>query len=229
MKSTRKNVRISVSVFGVLGIVAFTGHTAMFAADPVIHAAWQDGGAPELNVDYLVSTTYPASVEYPDVELITGSLTWQIWSTDTDNPDNIGDIGNITSPYPQNFGVEIERPGEIAGAREVKGINLDPQGEGSDANYSNLTGGGISGNLSGDLVLQWSDTQQGGVASLTIDGDAVGDIDVPVVSSVTISGDAMGTIKGTVLYPSLTIGGNRQGNVTICNVLSVTVGESNVG
>ena len=210
------HAKTEAQVCAFFALSAVIGLQAALGADPIIHADWDEpGDPPQLLVDYLVSTSSPASPEFPDVELVTGSLTWQIWSTDSDNPDNIGDIGVISSPHAQNFGVEIEGPGEIAGAREVKGINLDPQGEGSDANYSNLNGGSISGNLTGNLFLQCSDTQQGGVASFTIGGDAEGDIDVPLVSSVAISGDAIGTITVSALYPSLTIGGDLLGRIEI--------------
>ena len=106
------------------------------AADPVIHAAWNDSPAPILGSDYIVSTSSPASVDFPNVQLVTGNLTWRIWSTDTDNPNSIGDIGIISSPHPQNFAVKIEGNSSTPGARIVKGIVLDPQGSGSDSNYS---------------------------------------------------------------------------------------------
>jgi len=201
---------IVVSIVGVLG-----GQSAP-AADPVIHAAWEEPGDPTaLDFDYVVSTLPPASPEFPDVELRTGSDTWQIWSTDSDNPNGIGDIGVISSPHPENFGVKIEGPGEIAGAREIKGIILDPQGEGSDAKYSNLTGGRISGNLTGDLTLQKSSGGLGGAASFTIDGDAEANITVPQVSSITISGDAIGVIQTSVIYGSLTIAGDLLGHIEV--------------
>ncbi|UCC32184.1 MAG: hypothetical protein JSU86_07855, partial [Phycisphaerales bacterium] len=212
--------------------------SSVLGADPEIHAAWQEPGEPpELDRDYKVMTTSPASVDFPDVELITGSLTWQIWSTDTDNPDNIGDIGVISSPHAQNFGVEIEKPGEIAGAREVKGINLDPQGEGSDANYSNLTGGSISGNLSGDLFVQESSGESGGSVSFTVDGNVQGDIGAATISALSIGGHLSGDVEvedvtGTMsvtgdflsashlfaaddISGSLSIGGNAYGDLDL--------------
>ena len=128
------------------------GAGTTLAEDPIIHADWNESGSPELGTDYFVTTDPPASPEFPDVRLETGSLTWRVWSTDADNPDNIGDIGVISSPHAENFGVRILDDEDGPGARTVKAIMLDPQGQGSDENFSNLVDGGIAGDPRGHLA-----------------------------------------------------------------------------
>jgi hypothetical protein len=80
---------------------------ATFGVDPVIHVTWDETPGPIEGLNYFVRTASPASPEFPDVELQTGSLTWRIWSVDTDNPNNIGDIGVISCPHADNFAVKI--------------------------------------------------------------------------------------------------------------------------
>lgn len=87
-------------------ITYFFGLTnPLFGADPVIHVEWDESPAPVAGVDYILSTSSPASVDFPDIELVEGSLTWRIWSTDTDYANGVGDIGVISSPHSDNFGV----------------------------------------------------------------------------------------------------------------------------
>ncbi|MEK6677370.1 MAG: hypothetical protein AABZ47_17175, partial [Planctomycetota bacterium] len=96
---TRK-VSFALLAFALFGILYID---ASFAADPVINVAWDElGDPPALGTDYTVQTSSPASADFPDVTLITGSLTWRIWSTDPDNPDGLGDIGVISSPHADN-------------------------------------------------------------------------------------------------------------------------------
>ena len=124
------------------------GARGALGGDPAIQVDWDEpGDPPELDADYFVTTEPPASPEFPDVRLETGSLTWRIWSTDAANPDNIGDIGVISSPHAENFGVRILDDQEGPGARTVKAIILDPQGQDSDEDYSNLVDGMITGDL----------------------------------------------------------------------------------
>lgn len=73
------------------------GLHAVHAAPPVINVRWDGGGSPEQGTDYILSSAAPASPDFPNIELITGRLDWRIWSTDTDNPEGIGDIGVISS------------------------------------------------------------------------------------------------------------------------------------
>lgn len=71
--------------FGGVPLVLVTIFSPLLqAADPVINVAWEDFGTPQEGIDYRVSIDPPATPAFPDVELLTGSLTWQIWSTDTE-------------------------------------------------------------------------------------------------------------------------------------------------
>lgn len=200
--------------------------SAAWAVPPEIHVAWDESPQPVEDTDYVIDDTDP---DFPNVELITGSVTWRIWSVDEDNPSDIGDIGVITSPYPQNFGVKILDDSDGPGARVVKGINLDPQGSGSDGNYSRITSGETTGDLDGDLVLQQSSGGTGGeiMGTLTIGADVTGAVTVAEVAEaavfiiqgdVTSSGSLdIGEIKDSSSgYPaSLEIQGNVDGDIEV--------------
>ena len=179
MQFIERNLHNTKLVLTIVAVLGFFGFSPVLGADPEIHVAW-DSGTPIQDFDYQVS----GSVDFPDVKLITGNLTWKIWSTDTDNPDGIGDIGVISSPYAANFGVKIEDDQGNPGAREVKGINLDPS---STTNYSSLTGGKITGDLTGDLFLQESTGGEGGTATFTIGGNVLADMTIPHAAGFTVT------------------------------------------
>jgi len=175
-----------------IGTVLATLFAARAWADPpTIHLAWDESPQPIEDYDYFIDDTDP---DFPDVELVTGSLTWRIWSTDPDNPNEIGDIGVISSPYPENFGVRIMTPQGGQGARTVRGINLDPS---DAANYSRLTGGRLD-DLSGGLVLQQSSGGTGGdiAGEVLIFGDVDGEVTVGAIAGAFA--DAYLVIYGTV-------------------------------
>ena len=136
----------------LLGICLALGSSAAisdvaFGADPVIHVTWDDPGTPMEDTHYRIIDTDP---DYPNVELIEGSLTWRIWSTDTDNEDDIGDIGTISCPHADNFAVTILDDSGGVGARDVKAITLVPS---SSSNYANLVGDTSTGSrLSGEVL-----------------------------------------------------------------------------
>ena len=77
---------------GLYVVIPLSFESKLRAADPVIHVQWDGGGTPVLNVDYTVTTTGSASAAFPDVDLVTGRQHWRIWSVDTDNTNDIGDI-----------------------------------------------------------------------------------------------------------------------------------------
>lgn len=111
----------NIAIGCILGIVTAPG---VFAVPPTINVTWGEPDPPVEGIHYFITDTDP---DFPDVELVSESLTWQIWSTDSDNPDGIGDIGTISSPHPNNFAVKIEDDLGGPGARTVKGIILDPR------------------------------------------------------------------------------------------------------
>ena len=56
-------------------LLSLLGASRAHAADPTIHVDWEEPGTPALDFDYVVETAPPASAEFPDVKLLTGSLT----------------------------------------------------------------------------------------------------------------------------------------------------------
>lgn len=212
--NTQLRLLVSGVLFVVLGPVA---ENAAQGADPVIHAAWNEpGDRPARNIDYFIKTDPPASPDFPDVELVTGSLTWQIWSTDTDNPDDIGDIGIITSPAPENFVVTIEDDLGNPGARHVKGIILDPT---DAANQSGISGGRITGDLTGDLLVQEDSSGTGGDVDFAIEGTATGNITIPTVVNFGIA-----HISGTVnvgLVTGYLAAGDVSGSIVVTDRIKV--------
>lgn len=184
----------------------FLSHAGLFlavwvhsatATAPTLHVAWSGSPPPQTPDDYQID--YATDPDYPSVELKTGNSGWRIWSTDPDNPNGIGDIGTISSPHPQNFVVRVEGDSSTPGARTVKGIVLDPQGSGSDSNYSNVAASRITGNLQGNLTVQRSSGATGGEATLTVDGNVSSSstITAPVLKSLVIAGDLAGDINIT--------------------------------
>lgn len=109
------------------------GPRLLHAAEPVIHLQWDQGGTPVENTHYRIKTTSPASPSYPNVELLFGHDDWRIWSTDTDNENGYGDIGAISCPASQNFGVRVLNQAGEVGARNIRGFHLVPT---SSSNYS---------------------------------------------------------------------------------------------
>ena len=159
---------------------------------PTIHVAWGEPIPPVLDENYRIKTDAPASVDFPDVELITGSLTWQIWSTDIDNPDNIGDIGTISSPHPNNFAVKIRNDSDpfVRGARQVKAITLVPS---SSSNYSNITEARISG-LQDELTVQADTLGTGGeVVTMIISGATTANMTIHKLNTLGIAAEYSGT------------------------------------
>jgi len=184
----------------VMGISAATA----FAVPPTVYVTWKEVPGPVEGTHYMI---HDADPDYPDVELIHESLTWCIWSEDSDNPDWIGDIGVISSPHPENFGVTIENDQGGSGAREVKGIILDPT---DAAKYSVINGGQISGDLTGDLFVEESSGESGGSVSLTVDGNVEGDITAGTISSLSIGGNLAGDVNVDDVTGTMSVTGDFQ-------------------
>lgn len=172
-------VRIASISMVTFGVVTF--NTAL-GASPVIHLSWNDGPGPFESIHYEIDSTNP---DFPNVELIAGSLTWRVWSTDSDNPDNLGDIGVISCPHPNNFAVTIRNDADpfLRGARHVKGITLVPS---SPTNYSNILDSTITGDLTEDLIVQDDTSGVGGELSLHIAGAVTADITAHKVHALGI-------------------------------------------
>jgi len=199
------------------------------AVPPTIHVSWSEPGPPPvLDQDYRVITTAPASSDYPNVELIKGSLTWWIWSTDPDpeNPLGVGDIGVISCPHPDNFKVTILN-GALRGARHVKGITLEPAGT---DNFSELVAA-INGDLLGDLrVNAGGTTGEGGTATVYIDGSAYGFLKVPRTASLWIASQlaAGATLEIHDLYAGAVVVGYVIGDVLVDRIRSGAISYADV-
>jgi hypothetical protein len=113
----------------IVHVLAIGSYNSALGADPVIKVTWDETPAPLVNFDYEIDDTDP---DFPNIELKSGSLTWRVWSTDTDNEDDIGDIGTISCPHADNFAVTILDDSGGVGARDVKAITLVPS---SSSNY----------------------------------------------------------------------------------------------
>lgn len=209
------NFRLNIVL---LSISILISTNVVNAVPPTISVSWSTSPSPVLGTDYNVITSSPASADYPNVELLTPSLTWKIWSTDSDNPSSIGDIGVISCPVAGNFGVKILDNSNNAAARDVKGVNLIPT---SGSNYSNVTGGHITGDLSGPFKVQKSSGGSGGELSgnFIIDGKvtSTGSVEVPLISSLLdVFGDFEGNIViGTIDNDTVRVRGSLSGDVDI--------------
>ncbi len=182
----------------VLTAVVVSGRAAV-AVPPTIHVTWEESPPPLQGTHYVISTDSPASPDFPDVRLLAGSLTWRVWSTDTDNPSSIGDIGVISCPAAADFGVKIRNSSDGPGARTVKGINLDPT---NAANYSRITGGETTLDVEEGFFLQQASGGAGGdiTGAFIIGGDVAGDVDVKVIAP----GGSL-VIEGAVSNGTITI------------------------
>ncbi len=159
--------------------------------------------APEENVHFVFDFSDPPN---PSVELrrgrnVQGALyEWRVWSKDAqENPAN---IGSITGPGEFDYDVKILNGLDGPGATNVSAIILDPLGD----HFSSITAGSkITGDLTGDLLVEKDALGTGGEADFTIDGNATGNITIPTIPTGTrldINGDASGTVQvGEVVGP----------------------------
>lgn len=158
---------------------------------PTIYARWDNPVSevdqPRLDTHYEIVATDPNS---PNVILREGRPDWRVWSV---NRNHITDIGVLFSPVAEDFKVKLMRPDGAPAARHVKGITLVPS---DPAKYSNIVAGEIAGNLGSDGLVLLNSAEQAGAASVTIDGNVSGNINIPTVDSLQINGavDAGSTI-----------------------------------
>ncbi len=198
----------------VVGSVLLSATATAVAVPPTVNVIWLEIPPPTEDFDYVIDDTDP---HFPKVELISASDTWWIWSVDTDNPDDVGDIGEVSCPNPQNFGVRVVAAnGLSAGARDVKGISLIPS---NTANYSNLVKINMTGNVIGDLKVQTASGGSGGVVNdVEIAGGVTANVDIGTVGAdgFTIGGDVGGNVEADAVDAGagLTIAGDVNGNVT---------------
>jgi len=149
---------------------------------PLVCIYWDDPLPPQAGQDFVLDPV----TDPPNVTFVTGNEGWKIWSqispTD-DTPANLGHVGIGPELATENFSVTLAH-GASPGAASVESIALVAQ---DWTGQSNLAGGSIAGDLSGDLVVQESGGQ-GGLASFIIGGDLLGDIMLPRVDNLEVKG-----------------------------------------
>ncbi len=154
-------------------------------SDITICAEWTGLGEPEAPSDFFVDFNCPGCPGAPDVQLKTGS-TWTVRSRNSNG--SFGDIGTLSSPWPQDFNVKLGTGYSDPGAQNVGSIDLDPTGVMGDPNYANIVGGAIRGNLTGSLAVSPNSSGIGGECTLFIDGTVQGKVSIEVVQDLSIFG-----------------------------------------
>ncbi|MCH8253024.1 MAG: hypothetical protein IID36_11280 [Planctomycetes bacterium] len=196
-------------------------------SNPTICAKWTGQGEPDHPDDFTVDFECTGCSTQPDIELSTGGtsaapLTWTLWSFDDADAYDLGNIGDITidaTTLSDDFDVKIERPGPGPGAWDVKSINLHD--ETNWTGHSNITGGAIWGNLTGDLTVIEDTSFDGGSVDLTIYGSVEGTLTIENLVQLTVGSVAAGgvinieTIDGTPGVTSLVVLDDVAGAINI--------------
>jgi cytoskeletal protein CcmA (bactofilin family) len=153
------------------------------------------GYAPALLVDF--SRDLTTDPDNPTVTLLRGddgqgtTYEWRVWCEDaSDDPAN---IGSISGTLAEDYDVKILDANGDPGAATVGEINLNPS---DPSNFSRISEGRITGDLTDDLFLQEDDgtPPTGGELDLQIYGNATGCITAPIVEQLYILGNLSGDI-----------------------------------
>ncbi len=227
---------VTIITIGVTGLWA-----GRSLADPVcvensgstkhVCVEWSEQDPPEEDEDFEVNYGCQGCSDAPTVVLMTGDDEWIIYS-EVISTQVAANIGAMTTSDEENYVVKIAN-GANAGAANVSSMVMTPRGD----HYSSIASGSIiSGNLTGDLTLQETSGGSGGVLSLTIGGNAEGDITAATISTLWIGGNLSGNVDvdevtGTMtvtddflaayyieaddISGSLSIGGNAYGYMTL--------------
>lgn len=162
---------------------------------PLVCVDWAAALPPQPNQDFTIDTLAdpenPNAILNPNVRFVTGNDSWRVWSqvSRTDHaPANLGHIGINPLLPTANFGVTLAH-GSLPGANNVVSMPLVKT---SWTGQSSLGPSRISGNLTGNLVLQES-AGQGGVASMVIEGNADGNVVIPKVHNLRVEGAVSST------------------------------------
>ncbi len=209
---------IHVALFTViLAAAARAGEPVCLSVSgsPVICVDWDEATGPVHPDDFEVDFTDPAS---PDIELKTGSLTWQVSSFSGLTP---ADIGTITTTGSENYVVTIKGSGTNPGANNIATLNFSPAGN----HYSSIgSGTKIAGDLTSDLTVVQDSNGDGGEVSIEIEGDASGNMTIPVVNSLKVGGNVSSTIDIVAVGPDGIV--DIDGDVTA--TADITVDEISV-
>lgn len=172
-----------------------------------------DAGAPEPLVHFAFDFSNPQA---PSVELRVGQTAggglyqWRVWSKDAQGaPAN---IGSITSPGAYNYSVKIANPTDGPGAANMNAVTLTPPG---DHRSSLEPGSRISGDLTGNLVVQKDSTGVGGFGAISIEGNVGGEVIIPGASPGGTFGSVSGSVEVGSLFGEIGISGTLSGTVAI--------------
>lgn len=184
---------------------------------------------PQEGTDFTL--TYASGI--PSVLLVRGDdagtiFEWRIWSRVSPTDATPAAIGSITGSAADDYKVTVLNASGTAGASDVDDIDIDPS---DGANFSNLAGLDIGGDLGG-LVLQKNSSGLGGdvTADLIIGGSVTGAVTIPgaLLADMTVGGDVDAAITiydfgdGDV---DITFGNDVNAHVRINDRLDADVGD----
>jgi hypothetical protein len=172
----------------------------------------RSGATPVEDFDFRFDfVTDPAN---PKVTLLTGNTGWVVWSQVSSSDTTAANLGAIEidpSSASENFSVTVAN-GALPGAKDVGSMDLTAVGW---TGFSSLSGGEITGNLTGDLILKKDAAGSGGELTLAVGLDVSGEISVPAIATMTINGDVVGDITTGVLSGIFDVSGDVSGDIRI--------------
>lgn len=201
---------------------------------PLVCVNWDRPDPPIRDTNFTLDTDpdseNPDATLNPNVSFVTGNDGWRVWSQVSrvdSTPASLGHIRINPLVSNSNFGVTIAQ-GPSPGAANVASMRLVKEGW---TGRSNVSGGSIAGDLTGDLVVQES-SEQGGEAIFTIGGDLLGNVTIPSTASFHVNGDVMpeaainlgssgsgvevsGTFGGNICGPNISATAELPANINI--------------
>jgi hypothetical protein len=180
-------------------------HVVNPGSGPDLYVSWSGAGNPVEGTHFTTDFSDEAN---PNVELKTGNVTWNVRSQNGSNPGSIGAVSINPVSSTADFGLTIKN-GSNPGAANVGSIVLSHTGW---TGNSSISGGEITGNLTGNLTVIKDSNDDGGIVDgLTIDGDigSSSTITASTVSELSIDGDLDGDILvGDAIDGQLFVNGN---------------------
>jgi len=139
---------------------------------------WTAGSNPIHGTHYHVDFSDASN---PDLVLDTAE-NWTVYAELVSN-GNLANLGDVTTPDSNDYSVKISRSGG-AGAATIGSIVLTPGGD----HYAQiLSGSSMTGNLTGDLIVQADSSDNGGTANgFYIGGNVTGNVTLRDGAGLTI-------------------------------------------
>ena len=184
-------VGFAVAVLGFAVVCPAQTCVTDASSDVRICVDWGEVDDPDIGDDFTVD--YSLDADNPDIKLLTGSLTWQVWAEDKTNnalPANIGKIWADDAEDYVLFIAEGSYP-QTVGAEDVGSILLLPSG----THFSGMASGSqIAGDLTGDLQMIKNASGSGGQGGILIGGELSGNIAAAHGRELTVVGDMSGSV-----------------------------------